>query len=182
MRAVCSRPVHSLHVGVTGSVGLLLPQLLLGYGFFWGLFSVHVSPLSIWPFHGAPTAFLLLLIATDLRGQELRKWVLAAISRFKEGVAARLREQKQRWKQREPSEVPFMTADSFIGTCRRATLLIIHTHTHTRYMWSCGIKPRHKVHSSSLVSGTPPSFSSQFSTSGRFPSLLSLPVFHLVGS
>lgn len=99
-------------------------------------FSVHVSPLSIWPIRGAPTAFLLLLIATDLRGQEIKKWVLAAISRFREGVAARLREQKQRWKQREPSEVPFMTADSFIGTCRRATLLIIHTLTHTHAI--CG--------------------------------------------
>lgn len=35
-----------------------------------------------------------------------------------------MREQKQRWKQKEVYEVKFITADSFIGTCRRATLLI----------------------------------------------------------
>lgn len=51
-------------------------------------FSVHVLS-SIWPFHGTPAAFLLLLIATDLRGQKITRRVLATVSRFRGGVAAR---------------------------------------------------------------------------------------------
>lgn len=39
-----------------------------------------------------------------------------------------MREKKQGWKQKELCEVTFITADSFIGTCRRATLLIIYTY------------------------------------------------------
>lgn len=72
-----------------------------------------------------------------------------------------MREPKQRWKQKELSEVPFMTADSFIGTCRRGTLLIIHTHVLYVLLWN-------KTSQSPQLMSPPPSFSSHVSTSGRF--------------
>lgn len=47
-----------------------------------------ISPSSVWHHFTKHRLFLLLLIATDLRGQKITEWVLATISRFREGVAA----------------------------------------------------------------------------------------------